>query len=67
MSMNPCAHTECGQDAVSCCDSCDTSFCEEHGRKGGDHEGGEGDRGPYGAYAVPSICWKCEERLEASE
>ena len=39
--------------------SCDAGFCSDHGSRGGDREGGTNPNGsPYGAYAVPSVCWQ---------
>jgi hypothetical protein len=56
-----CAYPGCSEEAQHECECCLESrhFCSDHGSAGGDHEGGEGARGPYGAYAVPSACWKC--------
>ena len=39
--------------------SCDAGFCSDHGSRGGDRDGGSNPNGsPYGAYAVPSVCWQ---------
>lgn len=49
-----CGHPACEMNHVSHCDHCDTPFCEEHGRVGGDRQVQE-----VGAVAYPSECWKC--------
>ena len=55
-----CAYPGCDEKAAHGCDNCDAHFCSDHGSKGGDREGGCNDNGScYGAYAVPSVCWKC--------
>ena len=55
-----CDYPECPCPAITTCDNCDAAFCSDHGSRGGDREGGtNADGSPYGAYAVPSQCWKC--------
>ena len=49
-----CDHAGCIEEAHSCCDNCDTRFCEDHGTKGGDRQVQD-----VGAVAYPAVCWKC--------
>ena len=56
-----CKHVACERTGKYQCENCDTWFCSDHGTVGGDREGGTNPSGsPYGAYAVPSVCWKCD-------
>ena len=58
--IRDCGHSLCSESAACSCDICDTPFCSDHGSRGGDREGGSNPNGsPYGAYAVPGVCWKC--------
>ena len=49
-----CDYDGCGVESVSSCDECDGRFCSDHGSKGGDREGGEGEP----ARAVPALCFQ---------
>lgn len=54
-----CGFPNCHEKAISQCENCDTHFCDDHGSVGGDREGGTNPNGsPYGAYAVPSCCFR---------
>jgi hypothetical protein len=48
-----CAYDGCAELAVSYCENCGASFCEDHGSRGGDRETEGGLR------AVPAACWRC--------
>jgi hypothetical protein len=50
-----CAYPDCGEPAICQCDNCDVRFCADHGTRGGDREGREGEI----TQAVPSACWRC--------
>jgi hypothetical protein len=55
-----CSKPDCDEPGLIGCEVCDEHFCSDHGSKGGDREGGSNaDGSPHGAYAVPSVCWKC--------
>ena len=57
---HPCSRPGCRESGSHTCEICDRRFCDDHGSKGGDREGGSNPNGsPYGAYAVPACCWNC--------
>lgn len=64
-----CINPECEEVAIATCENSycgNARFCDDHGQKGGDREGGTNPNGsPYGAHSVPSICDPCIERSRA--
>ena len=56
MTHCQCQYPGCCEEGVShCeCDKEETSFCSDHGSRGGDSQVQD-----VGAVAYPSMCWKC--------